>query len=297
MSSFKIGLAQIKPILGDLEANLQIHLNYVARALAEGVQLLIFPELSLTGYYLKDLVPSVAFRLNDQTYLGRLLDASRGLDLVVGFVEEDQRHRFYIASGYVSGGKILYVHRKVYLPTYGIYQDGRFFAAGNSFESMNSSFGRMGILICEDAWHMSSAYLLWLEGADILVIVNAMPAYGFISQDEVQAPPELSPRFNQVYAELLTCFVAYCNRVGVEDGITFGGGSVVLSPRAEVLAKAPYFEEALVVAEVDLDEIPRVRQQLPLLRDEKLDVTLREMTRIQLKGHQSLALAREAREH
>ena len=275
MARLKLALAQIAPTLGDLERNCKIHLDCIARAQQEGVHLLVFPELSLTGYLLRDDAATVALPASDPRYLEQIRQSSRGLDVVVGFVEEDERHRLYIASAYLSQAEFLHVHRKVYLPTYGIYEDGRFFTPGDAFQAFNTPFGRMGLLICEDAWHLSGAYLEWMDGADILLIVNAMPGYGL---DEIEGLP--LPAFVRAYAQQLTCVVAYCNRAGTEDGIAFAGGSAILSPSSQLLAQGPYFEEAWVTAEVDLDEIGRVRQQLPLLRDERLDLTLRELMRI-----------------
>ena len=122
----KVGLAQITPKLGDIEANLALHLKIIAEAAEKGVELLVFPELSLTGYRLRDLAFSVAIR---PTYkdpiFAQLLDASRDMDIVVSFVEADQRQKFYIASAYLARGQVIHRHYKVYLPTYGMFDEGR----------------------------------------------------------------------------------------------------------------------------------------------------------------------------
>ncbi len=104
-----------------------------------------------------------------------LLEASRTLDLVVGFVDEDGRNRFYIASAYLSRGEVLHVHHKVYLPTYGLFDEGRFFAWGDAVQAFDTRFGRVGMLICEDFWHASPPYLLWLDGADLFLFTSASP--------------------------------------------------------------------------------------------------------------------------
>src|SRR3972149_12237854 len=136
MSNLTLALAQIKTKLGDVQANLDKHLAYVDQALAQGAQLLCFPELSLTGYVLQDLVPTVACRpASDDPIFKPLLDASHQLDLMVGFVDEDSRHRFYIAAAYLSKGQVLHVHHKVYLPTYGMFAEGRLFAWGDSIRA------------------------------------------------------------------------------------------------------------------------------------------------------------------
>lgn len=283
----KVALAQIAPVLGDLQHNSEIHLECIDRAHREGIHLLVFPELSLTGYFLRDQVAAVALPVQDRKFLKPICQSSHGLDVVLGFVEQDERHRFYIASAYISGGEIIHVHRKVYLPTYGIYEDARFFAPGDTFNAFETANGWVGLLICEDAWHMSSAYLEWMGGADILLIVNAMPVYGLAEEEELRSQTLPTPSFVQTYAQLLTCVVAYCNRVGVEDGVTFGGGSVIVSPACQVLSQGPPLEEAWVAAEVDLDEIRRARQRLPFLRDERMDLTFRELDRIRQTGRRS----------
>ena len=130
----------------------------------------------MTGYVLQDLVPAVSCQpKQDDPVFQPLLDASREIDLVVGFVDEDTRHRFYIAAAYLSQGKVVHVHHKAYLPTYGLFDEGRFFAPGDSIQSFETRFGRFGMLICEDFWHASPPYILWQDGADVLLLSSASP--------------------------------------------------------------------------------------------------------------------------
>ncbi|MFZ0547219.1 MAG: nitrilase-related carbon-nitrogen hydrolase [Candidatus Promineifilaceae bacterium] len=276
----KIGLAQITPKLGDIEANLALHLQQIEKAADQGVELLIFPELSLTGYRLRDLTFSVAIKptIQDPVF-GRLLEASRDLDLVVGFVEADKRQKFHIAAAYLSGGELVYLHRKVYLPTYGMFDEGRYFAWGNSLRSFDTRFGRVGILICEDFWHISPPYLLWLDGADILIFTSASPGRGVATEQKIGSAKWVE-HINQAYASIFTNFVVHCNRTGFEDGVNFWGGSTVYDPEGILIAQGPYYEEALVTARLDLNQIRRTRTRLPLLRDERVALTIREMERI-----------------
>jgi len=255
--NFRLGLAQLAPRLGAVRANLDKHLEMTARAREQNVDLLIFPELGLTGYYLRDLVPTVAARPTaDDPNFAPLLAASRDLDLVVGFVEEDSRSRYYVSAAYLSNEQILHVHRKVYLPTYRLFDDARFFAAGDSFRAFDTRFGRMGLLICEDAWHLSSPYLLWQDGADFLIDIAASPGYGLASDKPGQLSSEVTVNsFLHTYAELMTTFVIYVNRVGIEDGVSFWGGSLALTPNANLLTSAPLFDEALTVADIDTDAL------------------------------------------
>lgn len=282
-----LALAQINTRLGDVSANLEKHLSLADEARRQGADLLVFPELSLTGYVLQDLASAVAHRpTRDDPIFRRLLQASQDLDLVVGFVDEDTRHRFYIAAAYLSRGEVLHVHHKVYLPTYGLFDEGRFFAWGNDVRAFDTRFGRLGMLICEDFWHASPPYLLWLDGADLLLLASASPGRGLRDEPQLESARWVE-HINRAYASLFTSFVAHANRVGYEDGLNFWGGSTVFDPNGELLAKGPYHEEALTLANVDLNQLHRTRARLPLLRDERTALVVREMNRI--LGNDSLA--------
>jgi NAD+ synthase (glutamine-hydrolysing) len=275
-----IALAQINTSLGKVEANLEKHLSLIAEARASGADLVVFPELSLTGYVLQDLASAVSHRaVPDDPVFKPLLAASQDIDLMVGFVEEDQRHRFYIASAYLSRGEVVHIHHKVYLPTYGLFDEGRFFAWGDSVGAFDTRFGRMGILICEDFWHASPPYLLWLDGADIFLFASASPGRGLTSEPQLESALWVE-HINRAYASLFTAFVAHSNRVGFEDGLNFWGGSTLYDPNGELLAKGPYQTEALTLAEMDLNQLHRTRARLPLLRDERTALVMREMERI-----------------
>jgi predicted amidohydrolase len=212
---------------------------------------LIFPELSLTGYSLHDLAARGAIRPNrDDPVFRPLLEASHDLDMVVGFVDEDARHRFYIAAAYLSRGEVLHVHHKVYLPTYGLFDEGRLFAGGDHIRAFDTRFGRVGLLICEDVWHERLESARWVE------------------------------HINQAYASLFTSFVAHTNRVGFEDGLNFWGGATIYDPNGNLVARGPYHEEALTIAEINLNNLHHTRARLPLLRDERTNLVQRELGRI-----------------
>ncbi len=276
-----VGLAQFAPRLGDARANLEKHLEIIARARELRVDLLVFPELGLTGYYVKDMVSVLAARpLPGDPLLGPLIHASADLDLVIGFVEQGPRELYYISAAYLSHEQVVHVHRKVYLPTYRIFDDARYFAAGNAFRAFDTRLGRMGLLICEDAWHISAPYLLWQGGADFIVDIASSPGYGLGSDQPGKLASETTvTSFLRAYAELMTTFVLYVNRVGIEDGISFWGGSLVMGPHGPALAEGPLFDEALVVAHIDPDALRRARLRLPILRDERPELVLQELER------------------
>jgi NAD+ synthase (glutamine-hydrolysing) len=279
-SSFiRVGLAQVRPHLGDLDANIALHERMITEARDGGADLCVFPELALTGYFLRDLVPDVALKADDDR-LRALSTLAGRMDIVLSFVEEDARGRYYIAAGYWSGGELLHVHRKVYLPTYGFFDDGRFFARGERVRAFDTRFGRLGVLICEDFWHLSTPYLLWMDGADLFIFCNNHPGRGTDSRTGDIASIEFVSALCRSYAGSMTVPIVQCNRVGWEDGINFWGGSFVVDAGGVELARAPAMEEHLLITEIDTDETRRRRIAFPSLRDERPDVTLRELSRI-----------------
>ena len=234
----------------------------------------------LTGYVLQDLTPTVSCRAEScDPVFKHLLDSSHDIDLMVGFVDEDNRHRFYIATAYLSQGNVIHVHHKVYLPTYGLFDEGRFFAPGNSVRAFDTRFGRFGMLICEDFWHASPPYILWQDGADMLLLSSASPGRGLNGDPKLESSAWVE-HTNRAYASLFTIFVAHVNRTGFEDGLNFWGGSTVFDPNGNLVTQAPYYEEALTKTEIDLNQLHRTRARLPLLRDERPELLLQELERI-----------------
>ena len=152
----KIALAQINPSLGDVKRNLSAHLERIRQARSRKADLVVFPELSLTGYLLHDLVQDVALDLGRAAEIRKLAAASRDLGVLVGVAECTERFQYHNSSLLLEGGKRAFCHRKVYLPTYGMFDEGRYFGAGDRFRVHSSKrLGRLGVLICEDAWHLS----------------------------------------------------------------------------------------------------------------------------------------------
>lgn len=280
---YKIALGQISPRLGDVAANLKKYREYIDQAIDQGVELLVFPELSLTGYTLKDMVPVAAQRL-DEPIIAELIDASHELSLVIGFVEESSDYRYYNSSAYLEGGKVVHIHRKVYLPTYGMFDEQRYFAWGETIRSFDCKLGRTAMLICEDFWHPSAVYIASQDGGDVLIGISCSPGRG-VSTDEKLYSSKAWETLNKMYAQFFCQYVIFVNRVGYEDGVNFWGGSEIVDPDGETVLKAKYFDEDLAVGEIDTDRIRRSRILNPLLRDEKLDLTVRELQRIQKRRY------------
>ncbi len=266
----RIAIAQCAPALGAVKRNVEMHREWIAKATVGGAKVVVFPELSLTGYYLKDLAADVACATDDPM-LAPIAEASRDVDVVAGFVERSKDAKLHIAQGYWSGGALRHVHRKVYLPTYGIFDDGRYFGAGPGFATFESAFGTTGIAICEDLWHVSVPYLYAVGGAGVIISPAASPGRGVAEGGDLgtAASCRMMDRF---YAQYLTVYVVFANRVGHEDGIGFWGGSEVVAPDGTVVARAKEFEEELLFAEIDPELIARERARNPLLRDERPDL-------------------------
>jgi predicted amidohydrolase len=281
MPPLRIALAQIAPRLGLLDENLARHHALIEDAREEGAGLVVFPELGLTGYLLQDLAADVAMRLDDPR-LTELAASTTGLSAIVSFVEESADHRLFIAAALLEDGALRHVHRKLFLPTYGLFDERRFFAAGDVLRAVPSRLGLgIGIGICEDFWHLSVPHLLALDGAQVLVNVSSSPGRDLAATNEVGLGTATSWRtLMRTYAQLTTSVVVFCNRVGVDESISFWGGSEVISPGGRALFSAPLWDEGLFTVDVDLVDIRRERIALPLLRDERPELVARELARI-----------------
>ncbi len=252
IAPLRIALAQIAPRLGFLDENLARHRELLAEARSQRAGLVVFPELGLTGY------------------------------LLVSFVEESGDHRLFIAAALLEDGAVRHVHRKLYLPTYGLFDERRFFAAGDVLRASPSRLGvGVGLVVCEDFWHLSVPALLALDGAQILINVSSSPGRDLAAVNEVGLGTATSWRIlMRTYAQLTTSFVVFCNRVGVDESISFWGGSEVIAPSGRPLFSAPLYDEGLYLVDVDLADVRRERIALPLLRDERPELQARELERI-----------------
>jgi predicted amidohydrolase len=278
VNSLRVALAQMAPKLGDLDANLDAHLTLSRQARRSGAKLVVFPELSLTGYVLRDQVPDVALSPGSRRWT-KLLRASREIDMLVGFVEETPAHTYHNAAAYLSRGKLVHVHRKIYLPTYGLFEEGRDLAPGELVRAFPSAAGPAGILICEDAWHPTCSWLLVQDGACVLFVLSSGPTRGAKPGRGVTSLPVWHDLL-RVTAQFQTAFVVYVNRVGYEDGLNFGGGSIAIDPFGRTIASLPALDPGLAIAELSDEVLRRARIAYPLLRDENLELVHREIGRI-----------------
>ncbi len=276
----QVALAQVAPRLGEVDANFEMATAQLRAAQRQGALLTLFPELALTGYLLQDLVPEVAMAASDPR-LASLSREAPGMLVAIGFVEETDDHRFCNSAALLRDGELIGLHRKVYLPTYGLFDEGRFTSPGDRIRTFDSGLplGRVGISICEDFWHPSLPMLQAQDGASLLANLAAGPA---------RSPASAAGRaaiagwqsMQDTYALLFTVAVAFCNRVGNEEGLTFWGGSRLIGPDGSCLVEAPLFEEALVTGVLQTDDLGTQRYALPLLADERLELTARELQRV-----------------
>ncbi|HTP13180.1 MAG TPA: nitrilase-related carbon-nitrogen hydrolase, partial [Bacteroidota bacterium] len=249
-----VAIAQIDARVGDLERNLATHLRYIDRAIRKKARLIVFPELSLTGYSLRDLAGDVSTDPRTDRFLDPLKKKSREISIAFGLVENAVNHGVYNSAVFLEDGRVKHVHRKVYPPTYGMFEEGRYFSQGDTVAAFDSKLGRFGILICEDAWHASLPYLLALDGAESILCLTASPTR--ISGNKATlATAEINHEHHRSYARLFNVYMVFSNRVGIEDGVNFWGGSAVFDPHGTPIAQAKLLDEDLIFTELDSKQV------------------------------------------
>jgi len=274
----KIAIGQTGPVLANLDKNIEKHCALVEKAIEQKADLILFPELSLTGYSLKDATFDVAMAKDDPR-LNKICDLSSKISISCGFAELGDRHELYNTQLFFEDGKLLTRHRKVYLPTYGVFEEGRYFVSGNRFHAFDSRLTRLGTLICEDIWHPSSALILALDGATVILVSAAGLTRGTNIDDKPNNIKSWETLVKSI-AISTRSYVIFSNRVGVEDGLVFWGGSEIVEPDGNTVAKAEYYKEQLLVADIDMYKLKHARVNTTLLSDEKLPVLIEEFTRL-----------------
>ncbi len=264
----RVTLAQINPTLGNLEKNFELHVVEIEAAKRAGSRLVLFPELSLSGYFLKDQTSEIALRL-DSPLIARLAEQSRDISIAAGFVERSPEGRLYNSIGFFEDGTLLHVHRKVHLVTYGMFDEQREFAAGDRFVAFTSKLGRFGILICEDLWHVSSAYPYFLADVDALLVHSCAPGRGVGAHDGELSSQRIWETLLAAQALTTQTWVVWTNRVGWEDGIFFSGGSRVIDPFGRKHAALEGLETGRLEVQLSSREMERARLMTPLRRDAK----------------------------
>jgi predicted amidohydrolase len=267
-----------------MEKNLAKHLEFADKAIKEGSSLIVFPELSLTGYTLRDLVPEIAIT-PDSEILQPLMIKSAFLSICFGAVEISEDFFYYNSSFFMESGRTINITRKIYPPNYGVFEEKRFFAQGKQVRAFDSELGRFGVLICNDARHPALAYILALDGAKFLIIQSAIPARGF-PKGEKPVPLQYFEDGHRLYASAFGVYVLFANLAGYEDGLLYSGNSMAFAPGGIKITEAPLFEEEMITVEISEEEIRKYRMASPIFGEEDINITLEELVRI--KSHKSV---------
>jgi predicted amidohydrolase len=277
----RVTLAQIDSRPGELEANVARARQVITQAVGEGTDLVVFPELSLSGYSIGDhedisLPP-------DDDRLAKLAKEAKGAGLLLGFPEA-QAHGLHIynSAAYYENGLLVHVHRKLFLPNYAIFEERKHFLPGQSSRAFPILGGRhrAGVLVCNDAWQPQLAYVAAQDGAIILLVPACSAQSVFPERYDSRSYWRGITRF---YGRMFQLYVVFVNRVGIEGPLRFWGGSHIVDPWGKVIAEA-HDEEHVLTVDIDLSLVRRRRREIPLVREGRLGLLRREIDRLLDEG-------------
>jgi predicted amidohydrolase len=277
----RVALAQIDCVLGDTEGNLSKSKEIVAEARNRGADLTVFPELSLSGYALRELGDDIPIEAHSKP-ISTLAEAAGEMAVVVGFCEEGRGFQTYNSAAYLEGGVLRHLHRKLYLPNYRIYEERKHYNPGQTMRAFDTRFGRMAILICNDAWQTFLPFIAVQDGAQVLIIPADSGSYP--SYPELLDTRDYWRGITRFYSRMLECYVVFVNRVGKQDNLAFWGYSHVVDPWGTVVAEGPLHEEALITVDIDLGNVRRRRREVPLVKEARLALLARELNRLAEEG-------------
>src|SRR6185503_8079102 len=265
MTAIRVALAQINPTVGDLSGNADLVLDYVVRARAAGADIVAFPELALPGYPPEDLLLKPHFVVENRGALQRVIEASTGIVIILGFVDTDGSD-IYNAAAVMANGKLIESYHKNFLPNYGVFDEERYFQAGHRCPVIVFGDKRLGVNICEDIWYPGGpARLQSLVGdAQLIVNISASPYHAGKSFDR--------ERMLCTRAEDNAVALAYCNIVGAQDELVFDGNSLIINENGHIIARGKAFEEDLTVADINIERVFAKRLHDPRRRREKVHV-------------------------
>ncbi|MCP4148827.1 MAG: hypothetical protein GY757_13860 [bacterium] len=275
----KIRAIQFSPTLGNISKNLDFHLKEIDNAIADNIELIIFPELSISGYHMKDILFEITMKPEDEFML-KFKELSRKIDILIGAPLEEPVGIIYNCGLYFSKGELLHNHRKVQLPNFGMFEEQMIFKAGDSFKSFRVGEFTCGIIICREILFPSIAYLYYLQGVDFLIGISNSPYRGISDVPDGFPALKLWERLGEVFAINHHQHYVFVNRTGFEDGIGFGGGSFYAAPGKGIIKKAAYFEADSFDFEISPEAVRKSRLGGNYLRDEKPEIILKELKRI-----------------
>ncbi|MFC1554350.1 nitrilase-related carbon-nitrogen hydrolase [candidate division KSB1 bacterium] len=242
-------VGQLKSVFCNIPKNVDKHISFINEAKKQGADIIVFPELSLTGYTLRDAVLEVAVD-PDNEYIRKLALHSEDIIIIAGIVESGKKQRCYNTAVLFENCEIRSKHRKVFLPTYGMFEEGRYFSTGDDIKVHETSLGRIGIIICEDAWYPELVMKYRELDIDLLVIMAASPVKDIPEEIGIRNK-EINNSLNRFHARNLEVPAIFANKTGYEQGVCFWGGSSLYSSKGEKTAEASTFEEELIISELD----------------------------------------------
>jgi NAD+ synthase (glutamine-hydrolysing) len=271
MKTLRVALAQINTTVGDLSGNADKVIDYANRARDLGADVVAFPELTIPGYPPEDLLLRQAFIRDNEAALQRVIDSVRGITAIVGYVHFDID--IYNSAAVINDGKLIGVYDKQFLPNYGVFDEKRYFNAGETTQLFEIAAARVGVNVCEDIWYPEGpTQAQALAGADVVININGSPYH--------KGKRHARERMVATRAADNAVALCYVNLVGGQDELVFDGNSVVFDARGEVIARAPSFEENLLVVDLNLESTYLARLHLPLRRVEELEPYQRRVERI-----------------
>jgi predicted amidohydrolase len=262
---FKVALAQISSELGNIKLNIEKMLKYIKLASSKGCNIVIFPELSLTGYYMRDLVYELAETIPGESFnIIKEESVKNNIHTIFGMPEKLNKYSDIIFNSLVwiyPNGEYK-VYRKIYLPTYRIFEEQKYFRNGSSPAYVNTEYGNFGLTICFDVFFPELTRYYSIKGCHTVINISASPSPSKRYFETLLQARALENTIN----------VIYVNTVGVYEGINFWGGSCVINARGEILSKAKYFEEDFIVAEINLEELIAAKKNRPILKHLNKDI-------------------------
>jgi NAD+ synthase (glutamine-hydrolysing) len=262
MRTLRIGLCQINTIVGDIEGNTKKILDYIAKGKKMGADLLVFPEMAVTGYPPEDLLLMTKFIEANLKAVKTIAKATSSITVVVGFVNKDGD--IFNSAALLHNGRLIDIYSKIYLPNYGVFDEDRYFQAGKENFIFTLKSTPIGLSICEDLWYPGDPIRTQAlsGGAELIVNISSSPYHaGKLAFREKMISTRASDNL---------AILAYCNLVGGQDELVFDGGSLIIDQRGELIVRGKQFEEDLVLADLDLEAVFRMRLHDPRIRREKL---------------------------
>ncbi|MGI8521995.1 MAG: nitrilase-related carbon-nitrogen hydrolase [Nocardioides sp.] len=277
----RISLAQVDSRLGDLDHNFEVARDAVTRAVAQGADVVVFPELFVSGCPIQD-DPDLTIDADDSR-LQELSRAAGDVGVVIGFAESEPRgSRIFNSVGYYEAGRLVHLHRKLYLVAYGPFDERNHFSPGQTLRSFPvHGKQQAAVLCCNDAWQPQLGFLATQDGAQVLLVPSASAQSLFPDRYDNHEYWQAITRF---YGRMYQLYVVFVNRVGNQGPFDYWGGSHVVDPWGRVVAEAPPHEDHLLTVDLDLSDVRRRRREVPLVREARLGMLRREIDRLLDEG-------------